>query len=95
MRIQSSAPRRLALQATGLFCLSAIMTAGLSRPAEAGDGGRSSGTVYTLSNSADGNDLVVFEHTRQGFLVLAGTVPTGGLGTGGGLDNQGGAGAQP
>lgn len=45
-------------------------------------------TVYTSSNAADGNMLLAFR--RQGAqLVPVGQAATGGLGTGGGLGNQG------
>jgi 6-phosphogluconolactonase (cycloisomerase 2 family) len=49
----------------------------------------SAGAVYSLTNAADGNQLAVFQRNAQGGLTLAGMVPTGGLGTGGGLGNQG------
>lgn len=44
------------------------------------------GAVYTMTNAADGNDVVVFERDRDGILTQAGAVPTEGLGSGGGLD---------
>lgn len=48
------------------------------------------GTVYTMSNAASGNAILVFDRLADGRLVPGGSVPTGGAGTGGGLGNQGG-----
>ena len=48
------------------------------------------GAVYTASNAASGNGVLVFDRLSDGRLVPAGAVPTGGLGTGAGLGNQGG-----
>jgi 6-phosphogluconolactonase (cycloisomerase 2 family) len=52
-------------------------------------GGRGDGAVYTLTNSASGNAVAVFERDRDGSLTARGTVPTGGNGTGAGLGSQG------
>ena len=52
------------------------------------DDGRS-GLVFTLTNSAAGNQVAVFERARDGTLSPAGSVDTGGLGTGSGLGSQG------
>jgi 6-phosphogluconolactonase len=56
-------------------------------PATAGSGG--GGAVYTLTNGAAGNAVAVFDRAADGSLTAAGTVPTGGLGTGAGLGSQG------
>jgi 6-phosphogluconolactonase len=40
------------------------------------------GAVYTLTNAADGNQVVVFDRHAGGLLTLAGAIPTGGLGSG-------------
>ena len=47
------------------------------------------GTVYTLSNAVAGNAVLAFDSTRDGSLRPAGTYPTGGSGSGGGLGNAG------
>ena len=47
------------------------------------------GAVYTLSNAATGNVVLVFDRAADGTLAAAGAFPTGGLGTGGGLGSQG------
>jgi 6-phosphogluconolactonase (cycloisomerase 2 family) len=51
---------------------------------------RVEGAVYTASNAATGNEVLVFHRLTDGRLVPGGAVPTGGLGTGAGLGNQGG-----
>jgi 6-phosphogluconolactonase len=48
------------------------------------------GAVYTMSNAANGNSILMFNRLPDGRLVAAGHLPTGGAGTGGGLGNQGG-----
>lgn len=48
------------------------------------------GAVYTMSNAAGGNAILVFHRTVNGDLVAAGQVATGGAGTGAGLGNQSG-----
>jgi 6-phosphogluconolactonase (cycloisomerase 2 family) len=45
--------------------------------------------VYTLSNSAAGNEVIMFKRSGQGTLTNAGSFSTGGLGTGAGLGSQG------
>src|SRR5262245_46264360 len=47
------------------------------------------GALYTMSNSTDGNTVIVFRRGPDGHLSRAGEFPTDGLGTGGGLGNQG------
>jgi 6-phosphogluconolactonase len=71
----------LALVAGALFLA-------LAGPAMASGGG-GDGAVYTLTNSASGNAVAVFERDRDGSLTPRGTVPTGGNGTGAGLGSQG------
>lgn len=53
------------------------------------DKGGDRGAVYTLTNAAAGNAVAIFNRSSNGTLTLAGTVPTGGLGTGSGLGSQG------
>ena len=47
------------------------------------------GAAYSISNAAAGNELVVYSRSADGSLSPAGSVPAGGLGTGGGLAAQG------
>jgi 6-phosphogluconolactonase len=48
------------------------------------------GAVYMASNATSGNAVLIFDQLADGRLVPAGSVDTGGTGTGGGLGNQGG-----
>jgi len=68
-------------------------TASLTAPSETPSLDRSSqsvGEVFTMSNAAAGNSVLVFARAADGSLRAAGTYATGGAGTGGGLGNQGG-----
>jgi 6-phosphogluconolactonase (cycloisomerase 2 family) len=47
------------------------------------------GTVYVQTNQAGGNEIAIFNRSADGALTFAGTVATGGLGTGSGLGSQG------
>jgi 6-phosphogluconolactonase len=53
------------------------------------DNGDSRRAVYTMTNAAEGNEVVVFQRTSDGSLTHQETVSTGGLGTGMGLGSQG------
>jgi 6-phosphogluconolactonase (cycloisomerase 2 family) len=52
-------------------------------------GKSNAGAAYTISNAVAGNELVVYARSADGTLTPAGSVPTGGNGTGGGLASQG------
>src|SRR5260370_32564376 len=45
--------------------------------------------VYTLTNQTSGNAVAIFTRAADGGLTAAGTVSTGGTGTGAGLGSQG------
>jgi 6-phosphogluconolactonase (cycloisomerase 2 family) len=80
------------IQAFTLPALSALaLAATLAAPAHAASDARigGSGHVYTLTNDAAGNALLVFARGQGGTLTLAQTVATGGNGTGAGLGTQG------
>lgn len=47
------------------------------------------GAVYTTTNAASGNAVLVYDRLADGRLVPLASVATGGAGTGGGLGNQG------
>lgn len=49
----------------------------------------SAGAVYTLTNAASGNAVLVLTRGGDGALTVAGSYPTGGLGNGGALGSQG------
>ena len=44
------------------------------------------GAVYAMTNDLTGNEVVVFHRDHEGILTKAGSVSTGGLGSGGGFD---------
>ena len=50
---------------------------------------KTDGKVYTLSNAAGGNQVIVYDRSANGMLYLKASYSTGGTGTGGGLGNQG------
>lgn len=56
---------------------------------QAADSGLRSGKIFTSSNAADGNMLMVYEAAGGGALNLVTQVATGGAGTGAGLGSQG------
>jgi len=51
--------------------------------------GKAPGAVYTLTNSASGNEVLVFDRLPDGNLTFNASYPTGGLGSGAGLGSQG------
>lgn len=67
--------------------LALALSAGSAAAHPFGFGG--SGAVYTSTNSATNNAVLAFERSPHGTLRPAGSFPTGGTGTGGGLGNQG------
>src|SRR5262245_11482722 len=69
---------RMATMCLGLLAVSAAAMAA---------GG--SGAVYVISNAPSGNAVLMFDRMNDGTLVAAGSVPTGGNGSGAGLKSQG------
>jgi 6-phosphogluconolactonase len=67
----------------------ASLTPGLAAAGASDIADGSRGAVYTLMNSTSGNAVAVFSRADDGTLTAAGTVPTGGTGTGAGLGSQG------
>jgi len=47
------------------------------------------GAAYTMTNSAQGNSVMIYHRSSDGVLSPAGEIPTGGRGTGAGLGTQG------
>ena len=70
------------------LALSGIAAMGIMgvQPASAENGAL---TVYTESNAAAGNQLLVFAQGEDGSLALKFAIPTHGVGSGGGLSNEG------
>src|SRR5262245_10796056 len=69
---------------TGLFVVTTLAV-GLSLSVHA-DGG--AGAVFALTNAASGNAVVIYKRGGDGSLTPAGSVLTGGLGSGGGISSQ-------
>jgi 6-phosphogluconolactonase len=66
-----------------------VAVAGIGQVGLASAESGSAGAVYTSTNGKTGNEIVVYRRGTDGALTLQGKVPTNGLGTGGGLGNQG------
>jgi 6-phosphogluconolactonase (cycloisomerase 2 family) len=76
--------RKILLLLVGLLAAAAATFAGAASAGHA-----SPGVVFTLSNQAAGNAVLVYDRSATGTLTPAGSYPTGGLGSGGGLGSQG------
>ena len=59
-------------------------------PAFSASAGGAAGNVYTMTNAIGGNVVLVFDRAEDGTLMHAGSFATAGIGSGGGLGNQGG-----
>lgn len=77
----------LRVRRSNSFTIALVLASLMPLPALAG--GEIIGAVYTMSNDALGNSVLVFDREQGGKLIPAGEYDTGGLGTGGGLGNQG------
>ena len=78
-----------ALRATRFLAyLTALASIALAATAAPAGAGNDRTNVYTLTNSSSGNAVAIFDRSANGTLTPAGTVPTGGLGTGAGLGSQ-------
>ena len=73
------------MKQTSLYLIAASLA--LTASAFAGDG-RANAHVYTMNNSVNGNEILVYHRAANGSLTSAGSVATGGAGTGAGLGNQ-------
>jgi 6-phosphogluconolactonase len=87
--------RRQSLSVLGLALCAACGDAALSPdptadPSLSVAGASGAGAVFVASNAATGNAVLVFSRSGDGALSASGSFPTGGLGTGSGLGNQGG-----
>ena len=83
-----SHPRRSLLM-RGLGALAIVLTLLVSLTASASAKLGPGGTVYSLTNDASGNALIVFHRANDGTLTQLEMVSAGGLGTGTGLGSQG------
>src|SRR4051794_2025268 len=85
MKLRKGTPGRLHRVAILLALLLSALAWGGTASAES----RSNDAVYVLTNAAAGNAVAIFERQSDGTLRAAGTVATGGRGTGAGLGSQG------
>ena len=72
-----------------LILATILLTVPMGGTAEASNPRDNVGAVYTMTNNASGNAVIMFHRTAHGLLVPGGTFPTGGMGSGDGLGNQG------
>src|SRR5438552_11882839 len=72
--------RRLARRFLSIIAAAAAFGALLTPSAALADDDKNA--VYTMTNSASGNDVLVFHRAANGALTAAGAFSTGGLGTG-------------
>ena len=79
---------RRAVKLASLLALPLAFTITVGTTAHADGGGRR-GSVYVLSNSATGNQVLQYRRAAGGTLTAAGSYPTGGNGSGAGLGSQG------
>lgn len=63
------------------------LTAGFARPAAAASDA-AFGAVYTLTNAASGNEVLVYNRSSDGSIAFQGAYATGGSGSGAGLGSQ-------
>lgn len=70
------------------LALAASIAALMAAQAAGASASKSAGSVYTLTNASGGNAVAIFDYASDGTLTPAGSVPTGGLGTGSGLGSQ-------
>jgi 6-phosphogluconolactonase len=75
---------------TKVTVISAILTVAATLTASAEPGTEANGAVFTMNNSSNENQVLVFHRGENGALTFASEVSTGGLGTGAGLGSQGG-----
>jgi len=85
MRLRKRTPGRL----HRVVLLLALLVSALAWGGTASATSRDNDAVYVLTNAAAGNAVAVFDRRSDGKLREAGTVATGGLGTGAGLGSQG------
>ena len=76
--------RKILLLLVGVLAVGSAAFAG-----SASAGHKAPGVVFTLGNQASGNAVLVYDRSADGTLTPAGSYPTGGNGSGGGLGSQG------
>ncbi len=77
------------LRRSGVAVAAALLVLLAATAGSASAAHETAGAVYTLTNGAGGNAVLVFDRGGDGTLSPAGSFATGGLGTGSGLGSQG------
>ncbi len=72
-----------------LMLATILVSVPMAGTADAGNHRDFAGAVYTMTNDASGNAVIMFRRTERGHLVRGATFSTEGLGSGDGLGNQG------
>lgn len=80
--------RTVTTKRLGWFIFSIVQLMVTLSAVHASDDDNEDGAVYTMTNSAAGNAVLAFKRAENGRLTAAGSYPTGGVGSGGGLGNQ-------
>ena len=81
--------RRITRVLTQLIAIALIATTFAASSAAAADDSDGNGAVFTQTNSASGNAVLMFRRADDGTLTPVGTYATGGSGSGVGLGSQG------
>lgn len=89
MTLQQTRRHTLAKLAAAVAALATAGTVTSASAHEHDDDGYQTGMVFTSSNAASGNQLLVYARSKRGTLSLLTRVDTGGLGSGAGLGSQG------
>jgi 6-phosphogluconolactonase len=84
--------RRMTMKIKTIIALTTIVLV-LWAGASLAAGRISPGAVYTMTNDAAGNKVVIFSRDHEGLLTKAGSISTGGTGSGVGLDPLGSQGS--
>jgi len=88
MRTRTSAVSSVLV--VGLLAIAGVASAeGRREEGRREEGSGVVGHVYTETNGAEANTILVFDRAGDGTLTAAGSMPTGGKGTGAGLGSQG------
>src|SRR4029453_13830003 len=72
-----------------ILCAGLALTLGFTSAASQAETRGGAGVLFTIENAAGGNPLVAFPPAADGSVSFFGAFATDGIGTGGGLGNQG------
>src|ERR1041385_7924470 len=72
-----------------IYCAGLALALVFTPPASRAEIRRDAGAFFTMDNATAGNHVLVYRRAADGALSFLGEFATGGIGTGGGLGNQG------